>query len=267
MRRVCCDCAREIGHTCPHCSDTQHKTSRTIYGRLRCGACCKFFDDVHATGGFCDSCLAKRLAAIIRPKKVAEKINAWEYHPGRMEKSLMKVATAVLALLLFIPTARADSVITVTVTDVTFGGYIGAPEVLNISYVEDLTTGAVSDYEFSMVGPLGNFTGPSGALGGNMNWMDSQGDLLQFEIDDCPAQSPPWPNLGSYPGVALFDLICNSAACDNLFGGSYNEPTGSISVTDGVPEPSTWMLLLAGLMALLTLHVPSTQRIRHAGRD
>lgn len=176
-------------------------------------------------------------------------------HP--MEK-IMKLAMAALALLILIPAARADSVITVTVSNVTWGDSTGTPETLNLSYTEDLTTGVVSDYEFSFVGPLGPFTGPTGALTGRglRQWTDPEGDTLEYAPSaDGPNFSMMLPELGSYPPFALFDFSCNETtfSCFNFFlffeqqRPDDNSGTITVSAVPSAPEPETWTLLLAGI--------------------
>lgn len=69
MTRLCVDCKEKIGQRCPYCGDVRHKAVVQLNGDLRCGACRRVFNLELATGGFCESCLSRRLA---RCKELAE---------------------------------------------------------------------------------------------------------------------------------------------------------------------------------------------------
>ena len=61
MIRLCVDCKAILGQCCPHCGDTTHKPASANGDHLACGACWKSFEQDSTTGGFCESCLEKRL--------------------------------------------------------------------------------------------------------------------------------------------------------------------------------------------------------------
>jgi len=67
MIRICVDCGAVLGTCCPHCGDTTHKPASSKAHSITCGACWRSYekDSINSTtGGFCESCLGKRLAGV-----------------------------------------------------------------------------------------------------------------------------------------------------------------------------------------------------------
>jgi PEP-CTERM motif-containing protein len=167
----------------------------------------------------------------------------------------MRYVILALALLVAIP-AHADSVITVTATDVALGF-----ATLDASFNFDVTTqqlvpGSASiDFRGSNLGS--QFTNFLSANGGElMDFTDAQGDFLQFDPADIGGLGGTdlFPALGSYI-TAMIDVQCATGLdeCATTAGmGFTNGMSGTLVVTDppSVPEPASLGLLALGLLGL-----------------
>jgi hypothetical protein len=206
------------------------------------------------TGAFCEPCLDIRLAAIVRPKAG---------HVSSIKSSIlatgelgMKIAMAVLAVLIFISTAHADSTtsiwnVTGTVTIPGNASCGGCSETIDFSldmeFPTPLDTLSFSYSPFdpfvipgtvnvTSSGPLSPFTGAG------FSTIDSSigfGDGISFFL------------FGEGEGDAfLYD--CSEAVCgtDFAFTDAFYGYLGSANYTETLvtaPEPSTWAMLLAGI--------------------
>jgi hypothetical protein len=186
----------------------------------------------------------------------------------------MKIAMAVLAVLMFLPAAHADgtppSIDDVTFTAV-FTSVSGATETLTGSFEYEITgsfenvvpgTGQVSGSGF-----LGNFTGPEDleSPGGYIAFYDLLGDEVDMYLFDV---------VGDSARMSLFLWGCVSEACQAAIadpGYAGNGPTSETFTISAMPEPPMLAMLFLGILPLALLsrrsHVLSTHRVFHARRN
>jgi hypothetical protein len=184
----------------------------------------------------------------------------------------MKFATAVLALLCCSAVVHADSGSADTVIQVNGAITTSQGEAFAFSYDADLT-GYQAPYglvagtlTYSTSGPLGPFTvspysviGPEGGL-----WEDAAGDFIVLQLFRTPGCGTTatslcipaiGPNEGFAPGFTDADL---NAFADGVVevipaGQSFSPGIfGDVKVSF-VPEPSTYVMLIAGIVGLLAL--------------
>jgi len=175
----------------------------------------------------------------------------------------VKPILAVFVLLFASVAARADSIITITATDVTIGAVT-----LDMSTSFDTTIGQLVSNSTS-IGFLGNqafgagfsffFVSPDGTL---FDWTDAAGDFLQFDPHNEEGENANlFPQIGDYP-VWIVDVDCRSAACEEVVGLGFNGESGTLVVTDPIattPEPGVLVLLALGVMGLVALKLKTSQ--------
>lgn len=175
---------------------------------------------------------------------------------------LSLAAVALLAL-----SARADSVLSVTIPTTTLeGGNTAA-----LSFDWDTTNQTISDVNlvlgngpYSSVSPFLIASVQPFFVSGDLWLLDiysTQGNL--FQLDTNNYGGPPLPPLAGTYEVPL-DLQCmNNSGC-RLSYGNIEFGSGTATLTDlpskGVPEPSTWALLLVALGMLCALRRVSQAR-------
>jgi hypothetical protein len=171
----------------------------------------------------------------------------------------MKLAIAVLAVLMFIPAARADSVSTFTATNIVIPGLDGN-ETVNVTLQWDDTTNSLvpGTMDLSTAGPLSGFVltfvDPEGTL---FNWTTSGGEVLQIDgNNEGSSTAGPLPNPGTY-SPALLDITCIPTAClSDGFSAGCNACqigiSGTFIVTEAVqaPEPPILAMMLLGILPL-----------------
>lgn len=175
----------------------------------------------------------------------------------------MKAKLAVaLAVLFFGSVARADGgsvdVVTVNLTIPAFLESDPTTEQFQATFDFDTATNLATPISASSTGPFGPFTSfvqISGAQaekfgGPDVEWLDAAGDNIQFDYGfDHNVEF----SLG--PGGSEMFWQCDSSACGDTFA-AFGMVVGTYDVTAasvGTPEPSAWMMLAIGILALLSL--------------
>jgi hypothetical protein len=167
----------------------------------------------------------------------------------------LAMAALTIAVLIFIPAARADSVSTFTATNVVIPGGDGN-ETINVTFQFDDTTGTLvpGTMNLSTTGPLSGFVLTFVASEGDLfNWTSPGGELLQIDgNNEGSSTAGPLPDPGTY-STALLDIACLETTCENDGftnggDGSQQGVSGTFIVTVAeTPEPGTWSMLLAGI--------------------
>jgi hypothetical protein len=173
----------------------------------------------------------------------------------------VKIAVA-LAVLFLGPIARADGgsvdVVTVNLTIPAFLESDPTTEQFQATFDFDTATNLATPISVSSTGPFGPFTSffqfsagqPRPAGGPDVGWFDAAGDNIQFDYSfDHNIEF----SLG--PGGSEMFWQCASAACDDTFA-AFGMVVGNYDVTAAsvrTPEPSAWMMLAMGIVALLSL--------------
>ena len=184
----------------------------------------------------------------------------------------MKLAMAALALLCCSAVVHADSNPPDIIVQVNGALTTSQGEAFAFSYDLDLS-GNNAPYglvpgtlTYSSAGPMGAFvlTG-LGVVPDEASWQDSAGDdlnLLLFRslctaADDWECQPEVQPNDSFPPGTTNAEL---SAFADGILQltpahqSSFESYCGDVQVTfASVPEPSTYVMLIAGIVALIAL--------------
>lgn len=168
---------------------------------------------------------------------------------------MKKIAMALLALLISVPVAHADSVVTIAATNVVFIG--NADETVSLSFNWDVTTKTLlpGTMVLTASGPLGPFVF-AGGTGSSFNWTDGLGDDLQINNSNAPDPNQELPAIGGY-GADLLDIYCVSNYCLSAMGTGYQEgSSGFLTVTDPpspTPEPNFFLMLLCGIAMVVIL--------------
>jgi len=188
-------------------------------------------------------------------------------------KTFIAFAVAVLAVMMFVPAAQADSIVEINGQNIVLGG-----ETLNFTMLADLTTKMLvpGSANFVWTGALNGSpfvlapqcTASSTALCSEgvslLNFSDpSAGATLQLGIFDLSLLLG-GPNVGLFPApgvysATLVDITCAFAStCFSDVGGGFVEGLGPsedgqivVSAVSGVPEPGISLLLLVGLVGLV----------------
>jgi hypothetical protein len=188
----------------------------------------------------------------------------------RLGKTFLALAVAVLAGVMFVPAAHADSIVEINGQNIILGG-----ETLNFTMLADLTTKM-------LVPGTANFVW-TGALNGSpfvlapqctassvglcskgvslLNFSDpSAGATLQLGIFDLSLLLG-GPNVDLFPAVGVYsatlvDITCDfPSTCFSDVGGGFVEGLGPSAdgqiIVSGVPEPGIPLLLLVGLVGLV----------------
>lgn len=182
----------------------------------------------------------------------------------------MKVKLAVALAVLFLASiAHADSggVDTVTV-DLTMTAYLYSnptTEQFQGSFEYDPTTGQIVGGSTNSSGPLSSFSffsALSSPVGyPNVDWSNAEGDTINFQYNydhDTPI------SLGSGGGQMFW--TCESSPCVQNFG-AWGQNFGTFTVTDppmAAPEPSAWIMLAMGTLAVLALARVNARRANTA---
>lgn len=185
----------------------------------------------------------------------------------------LRLAIAAIALLCCSVAVHADSG-SPNITIQVDGSFTAQGETFSVSYEATLCCSTPSVENFNLVpgtltysssGPLGTFTAspfnhyPEGGL-----WTNSSGDQILLQLFRTPGcgtsatsecQPEVGPNEGFPPGFTNADL---NAFANGIFevipaGQSFSPGIfGDVKVSF-VPEPSTYVMLLAGIVALIAL--------------
>ena len=171
----------------------------------------------------------------------------------------LSLLTVICALALSIP-AHADSLNTVTANAV-FESAAIAPKTFTVFFEWDVTTDSLVPNTLLAEGPFGPLSLSAGFYPTSshfMNFIDGFGDNLQISflaVLSTPGGSFDTP--GVY-GTGNFALLCAPPSCpisnDNPFGSILwtSASSGSLTVAPvNTPEPPSWLLLLAGMLALV----------------
>lgn len=188
-----------------------------------------------------------------------------------MSRCLMwSLALALAALFCLNATpVRADSNLNValdfTIPPASHGSTV--TEQFDAVFNYDLTTGQIipGTLVIDASGPLASFYPLKtivhydlGSFGyPQINWYDTAGDQIQFDYGFDHNTSI---NVGVGGGQMFW--VCGSPVCIDNFGGSGNS-VYSLVVTDPrpptTPEPSTWVMLLTGMLAVVALERASAR--------
>jgi hypothetical protein len=186
-----------------------------------------------------------------------------------MRRMLRKASIAALFLGLLVGcaiTARADTIVQVTISNATFIGNnscspSSCSEILNAQYQLDVTGNQVVPGSVSYTG-----TGTSGTLSlsglfaGSSSGGCFDGPCPVFVGNSSPAYvwlvwdnpTTAYPATGTYSLSQLF-MSCEAGdSCPNQFGSQTTASSGSITVS-AVPEPSSLLLLGTGLLSLMAM--------------
>lgn len=170
---------------------------------------------------------------------------------------------AIIFTAIVIPNAHADTIVEITISNLTFNGLsVCGPsgtatctESLSGTLTEDETTGVVTSKTTVTSGDLGTFTfsttiEPALPPVTFLDYASPFGDQMDDGIDG----QPPIP--GTYAESGLATLECLSATCSNDFGAAYGTTVGAVSGTttvSAVPEPDTGLLMLMGIGFVLVM--------------
>jgi hypothetical protein len=175
----------------------------------------------------------------------------------------LSLLTVICALALSIP-AHADSLNTVTANAVfqgTLGNLVIAPKTFTVFFEWDVTTDSLVPNTLLAEGPYGPLSLSAGFYPTSshfMNFIDGFGDNLQISflaLLSSPGGSFDTP--GVY-GTGNFALFCAPPSCpisdENPFGSILwtSASSGNLTVSSApvnTPEPPSWLLLLAGMLA------------------
>jgi hypothetical protein len=185
-------------------------------------------------------------------------------------KTFLALAVAILAVLMFVPAAHADSIVEINGQNIILGG-----ETLNFTMLADLTTNMLvpGSSNFVWTGALNgspfvlapqctaSSTGLCSKGVSTLNFSDSSdGATLQIGIFDLSLLLG-GPNVGQFPAVGVYsatlvDITCAFAStCFSDVGGGFVEGLGPSAdgqiIVSGVPEPGIPLLLLVGLVGLV----------------
>jgi hypothetical protein len=176
----------------------------------------------------------------------------------------LSLLTVICALALSIP-AQADSLNTVTANAVfqgTVGNLVIAPKTFTVFFEWDVTTDSLVPNTLLAEGPFGPLSLSAGFFPTSshfMNFIDGFGDNLQISF--LAALSSPGGSFDT-PGVygtGNFALFCAPPSCpisdENPFGSILwtSASSGNLTVSNAsvnTPEPPSWLLLLAGMLAV-----------------
>lgn len=166
----------------------------------------------------------------------------------------MKRIIAIVALLFAATAAKADNIVSVVMNPTDFGtlfsrdGQVLGDETVGVTFNWDTTTQTLSDFVLTATGPFGS--GISNTPSFTAFNSDGSLNILNFDLGQGQFQlnygnhGHLIPPLSSTPGNYLTDLgfFCPCAIGDNFEFG-----TATVTAT---PEPSTLLLMLAGLIGL-----------------
>ncbi len=177
----------------------------------------------------------------------------------------LSLLTVICALALGIP-AHADSFNIVNANAVfqgTVGNLVIAPKTFSVFFEWDITTDSLVSNTLLAQGPFGPLSLSSGfhpTSSQFMNFIDGFGDNLQISFLE-PLSSPggSFDTPGDY-GTGNFVLFCAPPSCpisnENPFGSILwtSASSGDLTVSSApvnTPEPPTWLLSLAGMLAVV----------------
>jgi len=188
----------------------------------------------------------------------------------RLGNPFLALAMAILAVVMFVPAAHADSIVEINGQNIILGG-----EILNFTMLADLTTAMLEPGtpNFVWTGALNGSpfvlapqcTASSVGLCSDgvslLNFSDpSAGATLQLGIFDLSLELG-GPNVDLFPAVGVYSATLVDITCDFpslcLFdvGGGFVEGLGPSAdgqiVVSAVPEPGILLLLLVGLVGLV----------------
>lgn len=169
---------------------------------------------------------------------------------------------SIFAFFLFfsVTTASADSFVSVVLEPTQFNGFAGivngnltfASETVGASFDWDITTQAISNVVLTANGPwgMGLSNVPSVVFDGSgaILIMNFDGGRSEFQLNYLNHDPAGFPHLASTPGTYVTDLGFFCGQC--LAGNSDFELGTAIVSPIATPEPSTAVLVLAGLIAL-----------------
>jgi len=164
---------------------------------------------------------------------------------------LMVLAVSIWGLV-SVGSVRADPVVTVSMSNLTFVG-TSSTEKVSISFLWDATTSSIQSGTMSVLasgafgepfnfGSFGPVSGGEGFL-----WVDPSGD--EVSVNTCGFDCGKFPAVGTY-SIGDITMLCGPSDTCSSGGFSGQAPsTGTFTVT-AVPEPSSLLLLVTGLFIL-----------------